>query len=234
MRIAILEDDKDQSELLVAWLEEHEHSCYVYDNGAEFLQSFAKESFDLIILDWVVPQMSGIEVMQHIRTNSDVLVPILFVTSKSSEKDVVKALESGADDYMIKPIKQSEMVARFNALLRRSGLQQDENDQSNLNFDPYYVDTNRRSISLQGADVTMTQKEYDLMLFLFRNSGRVISRGHLLQVVWGTNPNINTRTVDTHISRLRNKLKIDPEITGWELTSIYQHGYRLEKVGLNS
>ena len=229
MRIAILEDDKDQSELLVLWLEEQEHSCYVYNNGAEFLQNFAKESFDLIILDWVVPEMSGLEVMKHIRTNSDVLVPILFVTSKDEETDVVKALEAGADDYMIKPIKQGEMVARLNALLRRSGLQ-DSDDQSNLDFDPYVVDTNKRSISLQDETITMTQKEYDLMLFLFRNSGRVISRGHLLQVVWGTNPNINTRTVDTHISRLRNKLQISPDVTGWELTSIYQHGYRLEKV----
>lgn len=229
MRIAILEDDKDQSEMLVSWLEEKEHSCYVYDNGSEFLQSFVKESFDLIILDWMVPSMSGLEVMQHIRTTTDVLVPILFVTSKDSESDVVQALEAGADDYMVKPVKQHELVARLNALLRRSGLQ-DSEDQSTLDFKPYVVDTNKRSISLDGQAVTMTQKEYDLMLFLFRNSGRVISRGHLLQVVWGTSPNINTRTVDTHVSRLRNKLKISPDETGWELTSIYQHGYRLENV----
>lgn len=229
MRLAILEDDQDQSNLLSSWLEAEGHSCYIYSNGSDFLQSFAKESFDLIMLDWMVPGMSGIDVMKHIRSNSDAFVPILFVTSKDSEESVVQALESGADDYMVKPITQRETVARLNALLRRSGLQ-DNSDQTNLSFDPFSVDTSSREISLNDTAVEMTQKEYDLMLFLFRNAGRIISRGHLLQVVWGTSPNINTRTVDTHVSRLRNKLQLKPELTGWELTSVYQHGYRLEKV----
>ncbi len=120
------------------------------------------------------------------------------------------------------------MKARLNALLRRSGALPAE--QKTLDFSPYSIDTQSRVLSLNNEPITLTQKEYELIVFLLRNEGRVISRGHLLQVVWGTSPQINTRTVDTHVSRLRSKLNIHAETTGWELTSIYQHGYRLEKV----
>lgn len=229
MRLAILEDDSDQAELLCAWLEEQNHNCDVYRDGGTFIQGYAKESYDLIILDWMVPEMSGLEVLKHIRSSSNSKVPILFVTKKDNEEDVVQALQEGADDYMSKPISQRETVARITALLRRSGAI-DQEQHKVIEFPPFVVDTQHRTIALNDEEVVLTQKEYELVLFLLRNAGRVISRGHLLQVVWGTNPNINTRTVDTHISRLRNKLQLKPELTGWELSSIYQHGYRLEKV----
>jgi len=225
VRVAVVEDDKDQAELIKLWVEEMGNDCIVYDDGAKFSQTFAKESFDLLILDWMLPGMTGIDVLKHIRGSGDNSLPVLFVTAKESEEDIVEALEAGADDYMCKPISRLETKARFKALVRRT---MGGDDKVSLDFPPYSIDTDSRTLTLNGELVSLTQKEYELILFLFRNEGRVISRGHLLQVVWGTSPQINTRTVDTHISRLRNKLSINTESTGWELISIYQHGYRLE------
>ena len=226
MRIALIEDDQAQVNLLTVWIEAMGHDVVSYTDGAQFVQSSVKESFDLAILDWMLPSMSGIEVLDLIRANND-KVPVLFVTAKDDEKNIVEALEAGADDYMIKPVSAPEIKARMNALLRRaSGFQ---GDKKILNFPPYEIDSSSQKLTFNGEEVNLTQKEYQLIVFLFRNEGRVISRGHLLQVVWGTNPQINTRTVDTHVSRLRSKLDIHPETTGWELKSIYQHGYRLEK-----
>lgn len=227
MRIALIEDDHDQIDLLTLWLEGMDHDVVSYTDGAQFVQSSVKESYDLAILDWMLPSMNGIEVLELLRENNN-KVPVLFVTAKNDEKDIVEALEAGADDYMSKPVTESETKARINALLRRSGSLTDE--QAVLDFPPYNINSGTRVLTCNGDEVSLTQKEYKLIVFLFRNQGRVISRGHLLQVVWGTNPQINTRTVDTHISRLRSKLDIHPDTTGWELKSIYQHGYRLEKV----
>ena len=227
MRIALVEDDQDQVDLLSLWLDAMGHDAVVYTDGTSFIQGLVKESYDLIVLDWMLPNITGIEVLRHIRSNSD-QTPVLFVTAKDAEEDIVQALEMGADDYMAKPISEPETKARINALMRRSGSMPAE--QTEFTFEPYSFDTKSRELSLHGEVVTLTQKEYELMVFLLRNEGRVISRGHLLQVVWGTSPQINTRTVDTHISRLRNKLDIKSDKSGWELSSIYQHGYRLEKI----
>lgn len=227
MRIALIEDDQDQSELLTAWIEDMGHDVISYNDGAKFVQASVKESFDLAVLDWMLPGMSGIEVLELLRANND-KVPVLFVTAKDDEQNIVEALEAGADDYMIKPVSAPEVKARLTALLRRAGGFQD--DENILSFPPYDIDESSRVLTFNGEEINLTQKEYKLIVFLFRNEGRVISRGHLLQVVWGTNPQINTRTVDTHVSRLRSKLDIHPETTGWELKSIYQHGYRLEKI----
>jgi len=225
VRVAIVEDDSEQSALIKVWIEELGNDCIIYEDGDSFSQTFAKESFDLLILDWMLPGMTGIEVLKHLRGNGDTTLPVLFVTAKEEEQDIVTALEAGADDYMCKPISKRETQARFKALVRRtlSG-----GEQTELNFTPFAVDLKARSVSLNDESITLTQKEYELILFLFRNEGRVISRGHLLQVVWGTNPQINTRTVDTHISRLRGKLKLNADDTGWELISIYQHGQLLK------
>jgi DNA-binding response OmpR family regulator len=146
---------------------------------------------------------------------------------KEDEQHIVAALEAGADDYMTKPVKQLEMAARVRALGRRAGKFHDE--QAVMEFEPYRIDVNNRSVTVAGEPIKLTQKEYELIVFLFKNIGRVVSRSHLLESVWGTNPDINTRTIDTHMSRIRSKLGIAPE-NGWRLSSIYQHGYRLEKM----
>lgn len=228
MRIIVLEDDKDQADLLTAWLSESGHQCSVYPDGKAFIRAYSNDSFDLVILDWMVPEASGIQVLKHLRAHLDPKVPVIFITQRDSERDVVEALEAGADDYMTKPVRQAEMLARVNVIARRLGLTGDDDD-SVLDLEPYRIDTKSREVLAHGETVEMTQKEYELAVFMFKNLGRVISRGHLLEMVWGTSSKINTRTVDTHVSRLRSKLALDDE-PGWKLTSVYRHGYRLERL----
>lgn len=228
MRIVILEDDRDQADLLRAWLEEKNHQCTVYNSGTDFIKAYTKDSYDLALLDWMVPETSGLDVLKHLRSQLDQLVPVVFITQRDSEEDIVEALEAGADDYITKPVRQMETMARINAIARRVGFG-DENTAEQYQFSPYEIDTRTREVCYQGKVISMTQKEYELTLFLFKNLGRVISRGHLLEMVWGTSSQLNTRTVDTHVSRLRSKLKLDDE-ESWKLTSVYRHGYRLENV----
>ncbi|MFT6032144.1 MAG: two-component system response regulator RegX3 [Arenicella sp.] len=228
MRIVILEDDKDQADLLVAWLEEANHQCDVFHNGNAFIKAYKQDSYDLVLLDWMVPKLTGIEVLRHLREHVDTVVPVVFITQRNSEDDIVEALKAGADDFMTKPVRHKETMARVNAIARRMGFG-DENTAASYSFPPFKIDTRLRCVTLDEVAVEMTQKEYELTLFMFKNLGRVISRGHLLEMVWGTSSQLNTRTVDTHVSRLRSKLKLD-EQDNWQLTSVYRHGYRLENV----
>ena len=137
------------------------------------------------------------------------------------------ALEKGADDYMVKPVRRGETLARIAALARRAT--PNGNQDQFITIGDYQIDCSRRTITSSETIIELTQKEYDLALFLFRNVGRLLSRGHILENVWGRRPDLNTRTVDTHVSRVRGKLRLTPD-NGWRLTAVYQHGYRLERV----
>ncbi|MGR8920838.1 MAG: response regulator transcription factor [Gammaproteobacteria bacterium] len=227
MRVALLEDDMDQAALFVEWLKSAGHTCEHFDNGKVFVRSIKHDSFDALILDWMVPDMDGFEVLRWVRENFDWAIPIVFVTAKDSEDDIVRALEEGADDYVVKPAKQRELIARVGATVRRASSV--DEGQSTIEQDPFVIDLDNHQIQRDGEKIDVTQKEYELIVFLFRNIGKVLSRAHILESVWGRNPDINTRTVDTHVSRIRSKLSLAPD-SGWKLSSIYQHGYRLEKI----
>ncbi len=229
MRIALLEDEQEQADLVCAWLTAAGHSCHVYPLGKDLVHDAQRESFDLFLLDWEVPGLSGTEVLVWIRGNIAEPVPVLFVTARQREEDIVHALSSGADDYMVKPLGKLELLARIEALARRvrgGGTRQGEGA---LDFGRLRVDCHSRQVTLDGQEVSMTQKDYELTVFLLRNLGRLLSRGHILEAVWGQSAEINTRTVDTHVSRIRGKLQLTPE-NGWRLSAVYQHGYRLERV----
>lgn len=227
MRIALLEDDQDQANLFMEWLRAGGHTCDHFDAGKPFIRNIKRDSYDLLILDWIVPDMDGYEVLGWVRENFDWRIPVVFVTAKDEEDDIVRALEEGADDYIVKPAKQRELNARIAAVARRTSTI-DEN-QVELEFEPYQIDLGNHEIKRAGERIEVTQKEYELIVFLFKNIGRVMSRAHILESVWGRNPDINTRTVDTHVSRIRTKLSLSAE-PGWKLSSIYQHGYRLGKI----
>lgn len=226
MHIALLEDDIDQSTLVQAWLEDAGHKCVVFDSGKEMTMSLLRESYDLLILDWLVPDMNGLEVLKWVRDTIDWRIPILFITQRDAEENVVEALQVGADDYMSKPVKRAEMLARIESISRRNQSVSSEDD--NLECAPYMLNRSSRTVKLNGENIEVTRKEFELTLFFFKNAGRVLSRGYILETVWGRSAEVNTRTVDTHISRLRRKLAIGAD-NNWKLTSIYQHGYRLEK-----
>ncbi|WP_201345303.1 response regulator transcription factor [Thiohalobacter sp. COW1] len=225
VRIALLEDDTFQAEALTVWLEAADHQVSVRHDCAGFRAALQEADYDLLILDWILPDGSGLEVLDWLRGERGDTTPVLFITQRDRESDVVTALEHGADDYMAKPVKPLEMLARVTALARRASTPGTQV----LEFGPYRIDTASRTLYRDGDRIDLTHKEFDLALYLFRNLGRLISRGRLLEAVWGTRAELNTRTVDTHISRLRNKLGISPA-QGWRLGAVYQHGYRLERL----
>lgn len=196
-------------------------------SGKIFVRNIKHDSYDVLILDWMVPDMDGYEVLRWVRENFDWPVPIVFVTAKDEEDDIVRALEQGADDYIVKPAKHRELVARISAVARRASNVDDT--QNEIEYEPFAIDLANHAVKRDGTRIEVTQKEYELIVFLFRNIGRILSRAHILESVWGRNPDINTRTVDTHVSRIRTKLSLAPEM-GWKLSSIYQHGYRLERL----
>lgn len=226
MRIAILEDDEIQASLLNEVLSGARHDCHAFENGARLIQECARESFDLFILDWEVPEANGPEVLKWIRGSVTGMVPVMFVTSRDTETDITSALNAGADDYMVKPIRPSELLARVGALLRRA--YPHRNDRA-LEFGNYVFDPRSMRLEISGTAVTLTQKEFDLALFLFQNIGRLLSRSHMVEAVWGR-PNLGeTRTLDTHLSKVRSKLNLRPE-NGFKLIPVYSFGYRFERV----
>ncbi len=229
MRIAILEDDPDQAELTRLWLTHADHSVECFANATSFLKAIRRDSFDLYLLDWVLPDLSGIEVLGKLRRELDDFTPVIIATAKDEEQSVVRGLEEGADDYLVKPVRQAELVARVSAILRRS--RAENSTDVHLDFSPYTANLGAKLLQIGGKSVTLTNREFELAVFFFRNAGKMVSRGHLLEAIWGIeNKAVSTRTVDTHVSRLRKKLNLCEE-NGWTLSSIYQHGYRMERVG---
>ena len=229
LRIALLEDDPVHADRVSAWIDGKGYQCVVFHSADEFQRAFRKTSFDVVILDWELnAASSGLDVMHWIRKTLTSDIPIIFVTARQMEEDIVNALQAGADDYLPKPVRQHELLARLYALARRA-----QPEAELLVCPPYTFDTTRRQVLVDEEPVRLTEKEYELAIFLFRNRGRVLSRQHLLTSVWGTSADLNTRTVDTHASRLRKKLRLLAS-ERWKLTSIYQHGYRLEEHSANN
>lgn len=225
MHIGVLEDDATQLELYKLWLSSAQHQALFYSTVANFLASFKTEKFDLLIVDMSLPDGSGDKVLTWVRENLGWDLPIIVVTARDAEADVVSTLRLGADDYVIKPPKSFELVARIEALGRRNKAAQPQVIKRGV----YEIHSENREILLAGKAIELTQKEYDVACYLFQNPGRLLSRVHLLEVIWGLQADIDTRTVDTHVSRLRRKLSIYPD-QGWEIISVYGYGYRMEVV----
>jgi DNA-binding response OmpR family regulator len=228
-RIAVLEDDASQATLLQHWIESQGFACRIFHRGQDILKAVLRDTYDLVILDWRVPDLSGEEVLQAIRSHVREPLPVLFTTGRDREEDIVHALKSGADDYLTKPLRRLEFLARVDALLRRArALARDA--EVPIEAGDFLIDVQGRTLSRGGAVVELTQKEFEMAALLFRNIGRLLSRSYMLDTVWGISADVSTRTVDTHASQLRSKLGLYPE-SGWRLSAVYQHGYRLEKLG---
>jgi two-component system response regulator RegX3 len=227
MHIAVLEDDPAQAELLQSWLTTAGHECTLFSLGNNLINALSQDSFDLLILDWNLPDINGTDVLSWVRKNMDWRIPVIFITCRDAEQDVVHALECGADDYMTKPAKQFETLARVLALERRS--QSHVGKSGVLEIPPYSFNPKSGIATCHGEQVQLTQKEFVLALYFFRNIGQLLTRTSILENVWDQHADLQTRTIDMHVSRLRNKLNIQPT-NGWRLTSVYQHGYRLENV----
>lgn len=224
MRIAALDDDPLQLELLQQVATEAGHSCHSYLKGAALQQALRRESFDLLLVDWELPDSSGPDIVRWVREQISKEVPIIFVTHRSEEADIIEGLASGADDFMIKPIRAGELRARIAALLRRA---YPLTAQSVLDFGSYRFLTAINGIEMDGQPVEVTHREYTLALTLFQNQGRLLSRDHLREVVWGQNAEVQSRSLDTHVSRLRNLLNLRAG-QPYAISAVYGYGYRLD------
>ncbi|MBL8512003.1 MAG: response regulator transcription factor [Betaproteobacteria bacterium] len=229
MRIAMLEDDVDVGAAMQQWLMGAGHTVHHFTSGKAIVREAGRESFDLFILDWQVPDLSGAEVLAWLREKLQSTTPVLFVTGRDSEEDIVSILSAGADDYMVKPVRRMEMLARVEALLRRS--RPKVGDTESIDIAPYHIDLANRVVKFNDEAVEMTDKEFELTVFFFRNMGKLLSRGHISESVWGRSSDVQSRTVDTHISRIRKKLDLGPA-HGIRLTPIYNFGYRMERVAV--
>jgi len=225
-RIAFLEDDSTYAGLIIEWLSSAGYEVKHFTLSLDFLRNFSDAQYDLCLFDFMMPDMSGLDVMGSLKLRSNKAPPIIFLTARSDEEDIVHVIESGADDYIVKPVSRPVLLARINALLRRTSTENKNNIVSE--FGPLKIDSQQRIVTIDGQEVKLTDKEFDLALYFLRNEGALLSRVHLMQVVWGSSSDVETRKVDVHVSHLRTKLKLTPEF-GWKLTSIYQQGYRLER-----
>ncbi len=221
MQISLLEDDPAQAAMVKGWLEDAGHQVAHYERGQDLLNAIPDSRFDLLILDWELPDVSGVEVLAHARSKVHWHVPILFVTQRDSERDIVDVLHAGADDYMVKNITRAEFLARVTALGRRLA-----NEELEFAVGPFRFFPDTQTVTRNGETISLTAKDYELAQHLFRNVGRLLSREQLLRDVWKVS-GVNTRTVDVHMSRVRRRLEINPE-SGFRIRTIYQHGYRLE------
>lgn len=230
MNIASLEDDPDQAELIRCLLTEAGHLCTTFSLGKSLLDVLRKHvPFDLMLIDWEIPDISGIEIVRWIRTHIGYEVPLMFVTSRTLEKDLVAGLQAGADDYLCKPIRPRELIARIDALLRRRAVEAAV-ELSEVQLGPYRFDAVNGLVCIHDQPVELAPKEFELALLFFRNPGRLFSRDVLSAAVWNREIPATSRTLDTHLSNIRQKLQLRPE-NGVRLTSSYALGYRLETVG---
>lgn len=228
MRIAALDDDLLQLEFYTRALTAIGHACHTYASGSEFMHHLRRETFDLLIVDWELPDACGPEIVTWAREQLGPQIPILFVTHRQQESDVVQGLACGADDYLGKPVGVAELVARLHALERRAYPQ--TQSQPVLTFGRYHFTPQTRALTVDGQSVELKAREYDLALFLFRHLGRLLSRDHLRDAVWGQSAEVISRSLDTHVSRLRQQLDLCPD-NGYVISAVYGIGYRLEAVG---
>jgi DNA-binding response OmpR family regulator len=226
VRIALLEDDPVQAEAVTGWFAAAGHDVHALSTVRDAIREASRESFDLFLIDWTLPDSTGEHMLRWLREERGLDVPVIFITARDAEEDVVTVLNAGADDYMVKPLRRLELLSRVEAVMRRA---RPRAEAAAIELPPYRIDPEARNVSVAGEAVELTDKEFELALFLFRNLGRLVSRGHLLEAVWGRSAALQTRTIDTHVSRVRNKLRLRPE-NGFRLSSTYSYGYRLERL----
>jgi len=224
MLIALLEDDPPQARLVAHWLTEAGMTCVLFSSGTAFRKEIAEHAVDLILLDWLLPDDDGLSILVWLRDTLGSRVPVMFTTTRAEESALVQALDRGADDYLIKPLRRSETIARIHALMRRGD---NAKPSAKITLGGIVIDSHQHQVTVNGTPADLTDREMDLAVYLLRNHGRLLTRQELLENVWRTHPGIVTRTVDTHISRLRVKLALTPE-NGFELTTVYHKGYRLQ------
>ncbi|OMC31610.1 DNA-binding response regulator [Mycobacterium sp. GA-1841] len=224
--VLIVEDEESLADPLAFLLRKEGFEATVVSDGPSALAEFERSGADIVLLDLMLPGMSGTDVCKQLRARSS--VPVIMVTARDSEIDKVVGLELGADDYVTKPYSARELIARIRAVLRR-GADTDDNAIGDgvLEAGPVRMDVERHVVSVNGEQITLPLKEFDLLEYLMRNSGRVLTRGQLIDRVWGADYVGDTKTLDVHVKRLRSKIESDPA-NPVHLVTVRGLGYKLE------
>jgi two-component system response regulator RegX3 len=223
-RVLVVEDEESFSDALSYMLRREGFEVAVAANGHEALATFERSGADLVLLDLMLPGLSGTEVCKSLRQKSN--VPIIMVTARDSEVDKVVGLELGADDYVTKPFSSRELVARVRAVMRRGG-EPDELLGAAVEAGPVRMDVDRHVVVVDGQTISLPLKEFDLLELLLRNAGRVLTRGQLIDRVWGADYVGDTKTLDVHVKRLRSKIEPDPAVPRY-LVTVRGLGYKFE------
>jgi two-component system response regulator RegX3 len=223
-RVLVVEDEESFSDALSYMLRREGYEVSVAATGPAALAAYDRTGADLVLLDLMLPGLSGTEVCRAIRQKSN--VPIIIVTARDSEVDKVVGLELGADDYVTKPFSSRELVARVRAVMRR-GADTDELITATLTGGPVRMDIDRHIVSVDGTTISLPLKEFDLLELLLRNAGRVLTRGQLIDRVWGADYVGDTKTLDVHVKRLRAKIEPDPANPKY-LVTVRGLGYKFE------
>lgn len=228
MRVGLLEDDTIQRDVLRRVVEESGYEVMEFSCVSDCLDLMSRNPVDLLIVDWRLPDGNGGEVISWVRNHVSMDLPIMVVTVMGEDADIVKAFEIGADDFVIKPVVHSVFRARMEALARRNKLVMFRRFRLGL----YLVDAEQGTISIDGSPVTLTQREFELASYFLRNPGKVFSRQHLLWKIWGVNADVDSRTVDMFVSRVRKKLELEGS-RSCKLSTVYGQGYRLDRTEQN-
>ncbi|HEY0498568.1 MAG TPA: response regulator transcription factor [Kutzneria sp.] len=223
-RVLIVEDEESFADPLAFLLRKEGFTAALAGTGQEALEEFDRNGADIVLLDLMLPGMSGTDVCKALRQRS--AVPVIMVTARDSEIDKVVGLELGADDYVTKPYSARELIARIRAVLRRGGESEELLPQV-LEAGPVRMDVERHVVTVAGAEVSLPLKEFDLLEYLLRNVGRVLTRGQLIDRVWGADYVGDTKTLDVHVKRLRSKIEPDPSAPQ-HLVTVRGLGYKFE------
>ncbi|MGC4890356.1 response regulator [Micromonospora sp. NBC_01392] len=224
-RVLVVEDEESFSDALSYMLRKEGFEVSVAATGTSALTEFDRTGADIVLLDLMLPEMSGTEVCRQLRQRSH--VPIIMVTARDSEIDKVVGLEIGADDYVTKPYSPRELVARIRAVLRRQSTEASESGAPTLAAGPVRMDIERHVVTVEGASVQLPLKEFELLELLLRNAGRVLTRGQLIDRVWGADYVGDTKTLDVHVKRLRSKIEPEPSAPRYIVT-VRGLGYKFE------
>ena len=230
MRIAIADDDREARDFAYEVLSQAGHYCSRFTSGRDVVAQLKSETFDLLLLDWNMPGLNAIEVIDWTRRNLSDSPRAIVLTSRNDEQDIVHALEAGADDFITKPSTANIIRARVTASLRRAA--PSATDERYINRGRFTFDKLEKSVSFNQETVRLTAKEFDLALLFFDNLQKPLSRGYILQRIWNNATDLSTRTLDMHASKLRSKLKLKPE-NGHRLQTIFGYGYRLDAFDVN-
>lgn len=227
MNVAVLEDSPSQVEWVSKLLQSHGHQIYSKGDGDSFIQLLKQQLVDVVLLDWEVPGATGLSVLKWARSNLAPGMPILMVTQRDDEDSIVQALNQGADDYLQKPVRERELLARIGAQLRKS--KRGEASSMQFQVGQFSFNLESKTLTVNGRAVNLPTREFDVATLLFRNPGRIITKDALSKHIWGTADRKYDASLATYVSNLRSALGLRAR-NGYVIATVYNYGYRLERM----